>query len=360
MKKFEHWDYIIENSEKWWNHELERPLIQMSLKGIESSLEKPKLPFCKYITSFGLDAKNEDIMELSEYEMATRKCLGDAFPIVGFAHAPDSLSVYLGSEVEAQPTTAWVHAKEQIDNIEDLSFKFDANNKYYKQITSVLECAVDYFKEKAVIRTPELGSGMDTIVPFREQTSLLMDLYDCPDEIHRINREMQKAYFECFENCIKIISKNSLGYTTWTTVFSTKPFEMVQCDFSYMISPDQFDEFVKPYIVEQCQRIPRTIFHIDGPGILNHLDSILSIEELDGIQWIPGAGEKWCQHWPEVYKKTRDAGKLIQLFGGMDTLDGVAETLGSAKDIVFMTACKENERAKAEEFLNKYNVPIMG
>ncbi len=85
-------------------------------------------------------------------------------------------------------------------------------------------------------------------------------------------------------------AKNSLGYTSWTTVFSTKPFEMVQCDFSYMISPDQFDEFIKPTIVEQCKRIPRTIFHIDGPGVLNHLDSILSIEELDGIQWIPGAG----------------------------------------------------------------------
>ncbi len=39
----------------------------------------------------------------------------------------------------------------------------------------------------------------------------------------------------------------------------------------------------------------------------------------------------------------------------MDTLDGVAETLGSAKDIVFMTACKVDELQKAEEFLNKYN-----
>ncbi len=90
--------------------------------------------------------------------------------------------------------------------------------------------------------------------------------------------------------------------------------------------------------------------------MLPHLDSLLEIEELDGIQWVPGAGQPWCQHWPEVYKKIRDAGKLIQVFGGMATLDGLAEILGTAEGIAFMTGCKASEQSQAIEFLEKYGV----
>ena len=39
------------------------------------------------------------------------------------------------------------------------------------------------------------------------------------------------------------------------------------------------------------------------------------------------------KHWPEVYRKIRDAGKLIQVFGKLDVLDVLAEQLGSTRGI---------------------------
>jgi hypothetical protein len=43
---------------------------------------------------------------------------------------------------------------------------------------------------------------------------------------------------------------------------------------------------------------------------------VLSIPELDGVQWIPGDGKPTCAHWPEVYRKIAAAGKKIQIING--------------------------------------------
>jgi len=47
---------------------------------------------------------------------------------------------------------------------------------------------------------------------------------------------------------------------------------------------------------------------------LPHLDQLLSIERLLGIQWIPGAGQPEASEWPEVLARIRKAGKLCQVY----------------------------------------------
>lgn len=103
-----------------------------------------------------------------------------------------------------------------------------------------------------------------------------------------------------------------------------------------------------------CQRLTNAFYHLDGPGQLPHLDSLLSISKLKGIQWIPGAGAPDYKQWPDVYRKIRDAGKLIQLFGDVDTLYTVEEQLGSAEGIVF-TGTARNE-AEAIHCLERYGI----
>jgi hypothetical protein len=41
---------------------------------------------------------------------------------------------------------------------------------------------------------------------------------------------------------------------------------------------------------------------------------LLAVEELDGIQWIPGEGQPAPQDWLDVLDRIRKAGKLCQLF----------------------------------------------
>ncbi|MCX7011807.1 MAG: trimethylamine corrinoid protein 2, partial [Candidatus Sumerlaeota bacterium] len=93
-------------------------------------------------------------------------------------------------------------------------------------------------------------------------------------------------------------------------------------------------------------------YHMDGPGQIAHLDSLLSIPELKGIQWVPGAGAPDITRWPDLYRKIRDSGKLIQIGYSLEKLDAIAEQLGSPKGILFIGTASSME--EAEEGLRRY------
>ena len=129
---------------------------------------------------------------------------------------------------------------------------------------------------------------------------------------------------------------------------------MLQCDFAYMIGPKAFDEFVKPELSASCRRLANAFYHLDGPGQLAHLDSLLSIPELKGVQWIPGRGSPDSRHWPEVFRKIRNAGKLIQIYcGETDVLDVVVDQLGSGRGIYYYAHPGEGLRGYDERDARK-------
>lgn len=54
-------------------------------------------------------------------------------------------------------------------------------------------------------------------------------------------------------------------------------------------------------------------YHLDGVGQLVHLDLLLDLPHLRGIQWVPGYGKPPCEEWLPVLAKIRTAGKLCQV-----------------------------------------------
>jgi hypothetical protein len=66
-------------------------------------------------------------------------------------------------------------------------------------------------------------------------------------------------------------------------------------------------------------------------------------------------GQPDCAHWPEVYKKIRDAGKLIQLFGDFDVLDAVCTQLGSAEGI-YLWGAKGGDKKSTRTKLETYGI----
>jgi hypothetical protein len=50
-------------------------------------------------------------------------------------------------------------------------------------------------------------------------------------------------------------------------------------------------------------RLDHPFYHLDCPVQLPHLDSLLNIGELSGVQWVPGDGQPEPTEWPEVYQR---------------------------------------------------------
>ena len=86
-----------------------------------------------------------------------------------------------------------------------------------------------------------------------------------------------------------------------------------QNDYTCMVSPDMYREFFLSDSQECCRHADHTIYHLDGAGALGHLDMILSIPELDGVQWVQGAGNGPMTRWMPVLKRIQAAKKCLHV-----------------------------------------------
>ena len=88
-----------------------------------------------------------------------------------------------------------------------------------------------------------------------------------------------------------------------------------------------FNEFFLPGIRRECAFYERSIYHLDGPGALRHLDALLDIPELDAVQWVCGAGNEGYHKWVNVYRRIQKARTGIQMMCDIRELDMIFETL---------------------------------
>jgi hypothetical protein len=94
-----------------------------------------------------------------------------------------------------------------------------------------------------------------------------------------------------------------------------------------MISKQQFDEVFLPGIIRECQFLDHSIYYLDGPSALRHLDSHLAIPELDALLRVFGAGNEGFHTGVRVYQKAQSAGKGIQVNCSLDEIGLIMETL---------------------------------
>lgn len=90
---------------------------------------------------------------------------------------------------------------------------------------------------------------------------------------------------------------------------------MLSCDLSCMFSPAMYERFVMPYLQERIGVLDEAFYHLDSPGALPHLDLLLGIPNLKGIQWVPGLSNPPHEEWLDVLNRIVGAGKRCQLNG---------------------------------------------
>jgi len=348
------WDRIKEDAAAWWDGDLKRPLIVASSPG-DPGRDEPTLRKRHFISFYDLSIPASDVVDRIDYDLSCRDYVGDGFPYVFTNFGPGVIASFVGADLvnTEETNTVWFHYGEDRTPA-DLSFVYPAEESVWcKRVKEFCKAADERWNGSVQVSMPDLGGNLDIISSFRPSEKLLFDLYDFPEEIKRLIWEAHDLWWKYYGELDEILATNP-GRSAWAGIFSKETHYMLQCDFCYMIGPDMFDEFVKPELRECCRKLDHSFYHLDGPGQLAHLDSLLEIEELDGVQWIPGDGQPDMKHWAEVYRKIRDAGKKIQLFQGLDTLDTVAEQLGSAEGIVHICEDDVTEQ-EVRDMLQKWS-----
>ncbi|NSW89753.1 MAG: trimethylamine corrinoid protein 2 [Firmicutes bacterium] len=275
---------------------------------------------------------------------------GEAFPNFCPNLGPDILGAILGwCDLEFGDNTSWaVHKLHNWEQIE--KFEFDPMNKWWKKIVEITEEAVKDSRGDYFVSLTDLHSGVDALVSLRGPENLCLDLMDYPGRVKKATFEVFEVFKQVYNRLYNITLKNLPGSSNWMGVWHPEKWYPTSCDFICLISKGMFDEFVLPELLEEIYWLDASIFHLDGPGALKHLDALLDIPELKGIQWVYGAGQPSASHWIPVLKKIQDAGKLVHVSIEPHELDILITEL-RPEGVMYTTWCKSEQ--DAEDLLKK-------
>ncbi len=349
------WQQVKKTYREWWNGELQRPIIPVILHGRDAGRPEPDIPLLSPANCTDLSIPAEQLIDRIDYELSTQVYMGDSFPCFDMdCFGPGVIAAFMGAILDNSTGNVWFRPAKELP-IKEIHFRFDPNNIWFRRVQEIYVAGMKRWQGQVLMAMTDLGGSLDILSTFRPSEKLLLDLYDYPHEVKRLLWEAHEVWHKYYQTLNSVLQPTNPGYSDWSGIYSEEPSYMLQCDFSYMIGPEMFDEFVNPELVASCTRLHHSFYHLDGKGQLPHLNSVLSIPNLDGVQWVPGAGNPNDSHWPGVYQKIVSAKKKIQLFGGFDVLDKVINQIGTSKEIQLGGTSGKNEM-EIRRKLQKYGI----
>ncbi|MDP6153345.1 MAG: hypothetical protein QF785_08210 [Phycisphaeraceae bacterium] len=304
------WAEARSNLARWWRCDgLALSLTAPRMTPIDS-VPAPSRPV--NAVSRWTDAKWRAMAE--EYRMATTRYYAEAYPVFETQIGPGSLGVMLGATPHFDDRTVWYEPC--IDDPETFPAIClnTVNNTGWDMHMAIIDEALRRADGRYLVNVPDLIENLDTLAAMRGSEQLLYDLVDRPGWVHRRLAEITEAYAQAY-NLIYEKVRDPDGGSAFAAfgIWGPGKTAKVQCDFSCMIGPAMFQEFFIPYVRRQCDRLDFVLYHLDGPGAVQHLDALLGVESITAIQWTPGAAAPTGGHrcWYPMYRHIRAAGKGV-------------------------------------------------
>lgn len=313
MKYKPDWEETKKRFIAWWNHsKIDRPMMRIVAK-LEEPIEPlepvdpPKTP-----EDFHLDVERK-IKELRNY-CRTHLFLAEAFPTLDINIGPGSMATYLGSEPVFSWETVWYKPCVKTSWEEWGPLKYDENNHWWKRHLGLIKKAKELARGEFPVSIPDIIESIDILASLRGAQDLIYDLIDTPDIVKEYIKQIDELYFRYYDSIYEIVKDNDGGsvYTVFA-IWGPGKTAKIQCDFSAVMSPKQFQEFFIPSLSYLCGKLDYTLYHLDGPDAIKHLPAIMSVKDLDALQWTPGAGKPdgGSEDWYPIYDMVKKAGKSL-------------------------------------------------
>jgi len=345
------WERTKQNLIRWWNGEGPALcLVAPRDKPIEA-IEQPDRPADHQ--AFWTDPSYR--VQKAERQMANTWFAAEAFPYFDTQIGPGSLGTFIGAEPKFAPDTVWYEpCIEDPDTYGDITFE-PTGNHWLDVHLALVEIGLERSNGRYLVGVPDLIENIDTLAAMRENQILLIDLIERPAWVSRCIEQINEAFFASFDLFYDRLSQMGFGpgnafaaFRLWGPGKTAK----VQCDFSCMISPAMFREFVVPSLKAQCDWLDYALYHLDGPDAIKHVDALLEIESLRAIQWQPGAGNANSGHaqWHDLLKRIKAGGKGVQVGCLPDQVIPLLDAIGP--EGTFITCGAENME-QAQEIVER-------
>jgi hypothetical protein len=312
--------------EAFWHCALiDRPVVQFYLG--KPPDERLPLPSSNGMTS---EQKWLDVQyrtEMIQAELSNQYFLGDTLPVAFPNLGPEILSAFYGCPMHyGDYGTSWtdsiLHDWSHVEQVK-LDWQHPLLIRLYEMTDAFITAGMGRF----ITGLTDFHPGGDHLAALRDPQNLALDMIEHLDEVKRALVRFEQDYYQIYDVFYHKLRRAGLPITSWTPLLYDGRYYIPSNDFSIMVSKKMYDEVFLPGIIRECQFYDRSIYHLDGPGALRHLDSILAIKELNALQWVFGAGNEGYHRWIGVYQKVQKAGKGIQVNCDLDEVELVTQTL---------------------------------
>lgn len=347
IKDFER---ISRDYERCWNLENhDSPLLQIAA---------PKKGAVRRVREASLEERWTDIgflIESARERMENTYYGGVSYPSLWPNLGPDIFGAILGGcDLKFGEDTVWAVAEEGRE-LSDFTFEgLDAENPWLKKLLAMTEAMLDDARGEYLVGMTDLHGGMDAMVSLRGPEQLCLDMVEEPELVKELCLKSFQVYRELYEKLNAMLLSRQKGTTNWMGVYHPDSWYVSSCDLICMISPEMYWEFVEPEVRMEIGLYGNSIFHLDGPGALRHLDSLLALPELRGIQWVYGAGQPSAAHWIPVMQKIQDAGKMVHILAEPSDLPAMKKHLRPEGLILNLSARDEEEAREVEAYVRDW------
>lgn len=317
----------------FWNVDLEsKPDFEKAMQRIyawyeQEMIDRPPIRFSAHNADYAVSPRlrkswpsKKDRWFDAEYQVDLfmesiqgKKFLAETFPVFWPNLGPEVFTAFHGSELEFMDVTSYsIPFVREWEDIAAINFSF--SNPYLKKIEEITHIALEKCSGKFMVGYTDLHPGMDCVAAWRDPQQLCIDLLLNPDEVRKLIKMANQHFQEVFDHFDHLLKSHRQLSVTWMNIPSFGKMHIPSCDFSAMISTEQYLEFVHPITVEEVSPMTHNIYHVDGKGVARHIDHILSIREINAIQWVQGMGDDLpVMQWIPLIKKIQSAGKSLLL-----------------------------------------------
>lgn len=300
---------ILNRFEQWWHGELTgRPLMYVAARreAAQRPMERPAMP-----EDFYTDV--DYLLAAHEARACGLRYLAEGFSSFSADLGPGSLALYLGAEPNFQWDTVWYRPC-----MEDLKghppLRYDPDNRWWRLHQQMMGRAQAAAQGRFRVNIPDMIENIDILAAMRGPQDTLYDLMDEPEAVMERLEEIDQVYFNYYDAFYQMLKApdGSSSYTAFH-ILGRGRVAKIQCDFSAMMSPQQFRQFILPSLRRQTERLDHSLYHLDGPDAIRHVPCLMELTQLDALQWTCGAGQPdgGCSRWDPIYDQVTEAGKSL-------------------------------------------------
>lgn len=293
---------ICQRWQNWWNRT--GTISGMVLGTVPKPGEQPEPPpDAMELLSDSIDTFGDRLERWAE----SRRFLGDTVPGCVLCFGADHFAGLLGAEMTADPVNRTTWITPCVTDWQKAELRVDWGSRIAARTLECVRALRKRFDGRLLISPPHLQGNLDCLAALRGVQPLLFDLVDSPDEIKLALERVNTAFREVIRVFREEFAVDKFGTVNRHGLYAPGISGLLQCDFSCMISPEMFREFVQPGLRAEAAAVDCAEYHLDGPDALIHIDGLAEIRQIRVVQYQPGAA-LLDRDWRDVYRKLDAAG----------------------------------------------------